>query len=901
VRCRRENKQCVFSLERRKKKAEEEDADDSEYEIVDGGKRRRLRINPGGSAKPGISAFADRPLTPGGAPANRDAITPGNRAGFSAPPMDEDEDPGASNRSTMILQAGQIYSQSDALELLYHAAHEHHRGGSVSSNRPVISAGATPNSQGLYGSPHAPVRFEQNGLSQSSPTAGQALINGLSVPQAVSDPVIRTWSRFRFVRAGWFRAEEGMAYIQYFYRYLYPLTPLTIPIYENPATHIDMLEEEPMLALTILTIASRYMELPGPGGVTRGITIHQRLNDSMHKEINRTIWGQKQFGGGFCRAGARPVEKVDHLWETLGVIEALMLLTEWHPRAMHFPPDDDDGELLVPENPGQVSAVAMGDTPIRLGGAEGRRVDSWLEPCWRSDRMCWLLLGIADALAWEIGVYDDTTQADFRWHNPYLSDEKVQMYFGRKNHLKELLPLFKAQTSGRLELTSNSAKSQLEEQQNMRFEQRLIARIKKLGLESSLATVQPNANYQDLLSIIVPKSQDLVIHFWSEAIIMLDSGNQRLYRNRKHTRQIVDSGKYSELIIDYRQWLQAWLVNFELCNAISEPMRFILRIEYEYSRAFLCGLALQAVVQRCARNTPLSRFAELATADASSGDQANGQEAGPFTPADYRKFVGSDSPHIAECIEACRNIFRAITNVRSHAYLRHCPVRTYFRIISAALILIKTFVIGATEDDMATTLSLLDDAIAKLRNNIVDDVHVGNRFTDMCDTLTRACRSRFIRMNREGGSAVSRAETPGPNSRGQTMMPPPMNGHGTVVKDFMNQDAALNSMSGRSTPQNAALWGITNQVYAPTTSDANALSYMPPPVSYYSNGFAQGPSNIDGTVSDGYNDPNGLPDWLTLPFDGLIGAGGEIGVTPNGPSIGGDDILDKLLWNIGSN
>ena len=900
MRCRRENKQCVFSLERRKKKAEEEDADDSEYEIVDGGKRRRTAAVTGGNAKAVYSGYADRPLTPGGSAVNRETITPGNRSGFSAPPIEEDEDPTATNRSTMILQTSQIYSQSDALELLVHAAHEHHRGGSVSSNRPIMSASATPNSQGFYGSPHTSGKFEQNGISQGSPSAGLALINGINVPQGLSDPIIRTWSRFRFVRAGWFRAEEGMAYIQYFYRYLYPLTPLTIPNYEKPASHIDLLEEEPMLALTILTIASRYMQLPGPGGVTRGITIHQRLNDSMHKEINRTIWGQKQFGGGFCRAGARPIDKVDHLWETLGVIEALMLLTEWHPRAMHFPPDDDDGELLVPENPGQVSAGAMGDTPIRLGGAEGRRVDSWLEPCWRSDRMCWLLLGIADALAWEIGVYDDTTQAEFRMHNPYLSNEKVQMYFGRKNHLKELLPLFKAQTSGRLELTANSAKSQLEGQQNLRFEQRLIARIKKLGLESNLTTMKANANYQDLLSIIVPKTQDLIIHFWSEAIIMLDSGNQRLYRNRKHTRQIVDSGKYSELIVEYKQWLHSWLMNFELCNAIPEAMRFILRIEYDYSRAFLTGLALQAVVQRCARNTPLSRFAELATSvDASNGDEANGQEAGPFTPADYRKFVGSDSPHIVECIEACRNIFRSIINVRNLDYLRHCPVRTYFRIISAALILIKTFVIGATEDDMATTLSLLDEAMSKLRNNIVDDVHVGNRFTDMCDTLTRACRSRLIRMNREGGNAVSRAETPAPNNRGPSMMPPPTNGHATMVKDFVNQDgSAMPGASGRSTP-NPALWGISNQVYAPTTNDA--LSYMPPPVSYYSNGFTQGPSNMDGTMSDGYGDPNSLPDWLTLPFEGLIGGGGEIGITPNGPSIGGDDMLDKLLWNISNN
>jgi hypothetical protein len=140
--------------------------------------------------------------------------------------------------------------------------------------------------------------------------------------------------------------------------------------------------------------------------------------------VDRLIWGQEQFGGGFCGAGQQPGSDVNPLsrkgLRTLGTVESLMLLTEWHPRALHYPPGDDDDELVIPEVP-EPSGIS-GD--LFRGGPGGQRIDSWLEPCWRSDRMsvslplslpevkyldnidshrCWMLLGNALALAVEIG------------------------------------------------------------------------------------------------------------------------------------------------------------------------------------------------------------------------------------------------------------------------------------------------------------------------------------------------------------------------------------------------------------------------------------------------------------------------------------------------------------------
>ena len=235
------------------------------------------------------------------------------------------------------------------------------------------------------------------------------------VPDETYDTAMRAWRRLRFVRSGWFTAKEGILYLEYFYTYLYPLTPISLPEYNNPDKHTTLLEQEPLLLVVILTISSRYMKLDGPAASTRQSAIHEKLWTYLRGMIERTIWAQEQFGGGLCGAGAesRGVNQLTTQGlRTLGTVEAFMLLTEWHPRALHFPPSNDEDELMVPEDP--LKETSDEEPILLLNGTGGQRRDSWLEPCWRSDRMCWMLLGYAITLAFEIGVFDDTPQEIFK-------------------------------------------------------------------------------------------------------------------------------------------------------------------------------------------------------------------------------------------------------------------------------------------------------------------------------------------------------------------------------------------------------------------------------------------------------------------------------------------------------
>jgi hypothetical protein len=89
-------------------------------------------------------------------------------------------------------------------------------------------------------------------------------------------------------------------------------------------------KSESALANTILTISARYHTLPGIGGRSRSYAIHDRL-----WRYTRNLLGKLPFSGS-------------QAFRTYGMVESLLLLTEWHPRSYHFPDDDPIDEPYTP-------------------------------------------------------------------------------------------------------------------------------------------------------------------------------------------------------------------------------------------------------------------------------------------------------------------------------------------------------------------------------------------------------------------------------------------------------------------------------------------------------------------------------------------------------------------------
>lgn len=532
-----------------------------------------------------------------------------------------------------------------------------------------------------------------------------------------------------------------------YYKYLSPLTPISPPTFSNPASHITLLSEEPILTVTLLTIASRYRQIPGTGGHCRSHAIPEQLWTYLRGMIERCLWGQEAFGGGFCGSGGSAATAMlseeangssTAPWRglrkgslrTLGTIESLLILTEWHPRALHFPPAEATDELVLPMAESSPLLANEDEMSHNVGTAlGGRRIDSWLEPAWRSDRMCWMLLSTAMGLGYELGVFDDIDELlkDDAITRPEYQDEGYRM---RANRIRRLLLIYTSQLAGRLGWTSMAP-------EHLRKTDPAVSKRRPTTNEGNTPATTASSMVNNFNYVPDLELDDQIIHCWAGISNVMHIGNEKLFKSRKHTTDIIQSGKYVELLTEFVPLLNNWHREFELFP-LPQYIRHILTIEYQYVRIYVNSLSLQAVVERCTSNP---------------NGQAVNTNLSPQTLMNYGKlplgqlggFTVHDQEYVREVVDGSRCLLRTVVDgLLPNGYLKHAPVRTYFRIISGAMFLLKTFALGAPRSDVRISIELMDATVEALRNCVVDDVHLGIRFADLLETLTSRLRNRFI-------------------------------------------------------------------------------------------------------------------------------------------------------------
>lgn len=516
--------------------------------------------------------------------------------------------------------------------------------------------------------------------------------------------------------------------------------------------------------------------------------------------IERCLWGQEAFGGGFCGSGGSSLSMLDDSqtsstapWRgmrkgslrTLGTIESLMILTEWHPRALHFPPTEATDELMLPAYD---QGPTPDDDPARHFGAGfgGKRLEGWLEPAWRSDRMCWMLLSTAMGLGYELGVFDDIDELlkDDAITRPEYQDE---VYRQRANRIKRLLLIYTTQLAGRLGWTSMAP-------ERLRKADPAVTRRRNFAPEENTpGTALSSSISNAFVHVADLELDDQIIHCWAGISNAMHLGNEKLFRSRKHTTEIIQSGKYVELVKEFAPLLSDWYKEFERFR-LPPFLRHILTIEYEYVRIYINSLSLQAVVERCTNNAgnPVN----------SDGSTTSAAQLSPQTILNYGKlplgqlggFTIHDQEYVREVVEGCRNLLRTVVDgLLPGGYLKHAPVRTYFRIISGAMFLLKTFALGAPRSDVKISIDLMDAAVEGLRNCVVDDVHLGIRFADLLETLTSRLRNRFIQaptMQQASGKGQSPIPEAGVNGNGLNLQHLDglswIGGHAQTLRDGLN-------------------------------------------------------------------------------------------------------------------
>ena len=419
--------------------------------------------------------------------------------------------------------------------------------------------------------------------------------------------------------------------VDYFYNYLAPMTPVVIQDFSDSTTHRELLTEEPVLALAILAITSRYYEFKTMAAKTRGYYIHEKLWDALRKIVQRLLWGQEQFGGGFTGAGMMPLVQSSTgqiTWKgslrTLGTVEALMLLTDWHPRALHFPPGDDENKLV-----GAGYALLEDEKP-RQAETGNVPYSTWLEPTWRSDRMSWMLLGLAQSLAFELGVFDIRHEHCGRQHGP---DSECM----RRRRIRRLVITYVSQVSGRI------------------------------GIQASLTPDQDkDPNGPDHFTPV-----DQMQKLWFEIASIMFDANREIFPSRETTARLIDSMEYTAAIERFRPRLEQWMQAFKRAEKTLKPAMIpVLRMEFEYSRLYINSLGLQKVVGHVAQQ------------DRGTTNHGLAGKVGPI--------YDENKVYIDEVRDAARIILeQSCYGVGDLKALGYSPVRTFLRTLSALMFSLK--------------------------------------------------------------------------------------------------------------------------------------------------------------------------------------------------------------------
>ncbi|KAB8360709.1 hypothetical protein FH972_024445 [Carpinus fangiana] len=910
LRCRRESKECTFALTRRKAPTQKRSADDALDDEDDGPSRprsdsfKRVKTDLHGTA------LTDSPRTPGGSVARNTPLRrPSDKNKTEEP--EEEEDTAINDDTAELLQRSEMHNGPDAMAALATIAAAHGRSSSINASARPTTVRDSANAFGA-------------GISTASPIYRTASMDGphnISTTSPYSDSpsfssqgkseALRAWSRVRFVRSGMFTAAEGVAFVQYFYRYLNPLTPVTVPHYQDPSTHARLLTDEPVLAVTLLTIASRYMKLTGPGADTRAFTIHEKLWIHLKAQIQRVYLGQEQFGGGFCGAG-RPNDYKSQgqtSLRTLGTVESLLLLTEWHARALHFPPGADSEELLDEDfRTATFNDHTSSNEESFSASAASQQIDHWLEPCWRSDRMVWSLLSSAISLAAELGVFTHSTDDSATDGNPYNR---------RRENVRRLIYIYVTQTSGRLSLPS------------------LIPDSFSTGL---FANGQPRMEQEQARTPFAHPAgptpphnyiQEINLYFWHGICKLFQECNTVLFATKEMPHRIISDGSYVQLLQRFESSAQEWQREFRACKVIPTHMCHILNIEYEYARVYANSLALTAVVERCTANT-------------SAGNN------GIIPPGTLFKSVEGDRRYLQIIVKASQNLLRSVVEgLLPHEYLKHSPARTYIRIIAVSMMLLKTIALGAAGDEVDQCIKLLRRATSALRTCVVDDVHVSTSVAGLIEVLTQRASARLVRIRtkkdgddlRNGnniGEAGANISRDGPGSRSQTDRIAARSRQQSAQQASNNlptvTSPTLSNSGGYQTyAQPYAFNSFSENITSPAFDPLNPNFSIMPPASYNAsegifgsmsyenfdanNLFSPGVNsgrNGSATPSLGHanvgSTPNGQQsgnsfdpgnDWVALPLDALFNHsfGNDVTQTGYGPDVGGRDMLNLLLMD----
>ncbi|KAJ5102189.1 hypothetical protein NUU61_004411 [Penicillium alfredii] len=512
-----------------------------------------------------------------------------------------------------------------------------------------------------------------------------------STIREVTEPdVLRIWNACRFVKMGWFSAHEAMVLVDLFFANMNPLSPILTDFFASHTSQFFLVTQEPMLCCTILMISSRYHTLPGAGGCSRAFFIHNRLWQHCQHLLLRLMLGQEKISKAKTR--------------NIGSIEALLLMAEWHPRALQFPPDTDgwDSDFILTNPDGRDPPSRTEEMPV-----SDRWREDVVEPTKRFERMSWMALNSALALAHELGVFDlglwlekqdDSMGADAEMYVEHLER--------RRERIPSLLFVFINALSSRIGCTSP-----MPSHASLVF-QELIGSSQSDNSKEWLRFMAAWIELTKLTTAVTDSFKSLINFGWPSG--MADTALEIL-----EGRQI-----------SLANWRQRNLRSTRPGSTFSD----ILFIEYQNLRILINSIGMQRIVQRVLVEFP---FMRASTIDSTFLEEAR-----------KLNMTGREYGFIEEVIDGCCQTLEKATALADTGILHYSPMRLLFRTISASIFLLKALALGVRNGKLQEALQILDRAIAALQDTDQhDDVHLKTRYADLLKTqvsrLQRSLASSF--------------------------------------------------------------------------------------------------------------------------------------------------------------
>ncbi|KAL2129401.1 hypothetical protein VTI74DRAFT_7845 [Chaetomium olivicolor] len=550
-------------------------------------------------------------------------------------------------RSRII--SAQLHNTADALDLLTFTA-----------------AGEQQRNPGISGPSSA-----SNNPTPSEVATGDALLGLREHPET-------DWDNFILIRRGVLTKSEAAEYLDFYFDVIWSLRPVVHPFYRDKRRYGLLLAEEPLLSMTLLTLASRYHMLSGSHGEIRTERIHWQAWKFLRRYLHSALWGSP-----YTRSP--------------GAIAAMLLLIEWHSKAINNPAafsEEEDGDMFTNfprprpasfgSRPGQSTSLTSQE---RYGMATLLESLNIVAPAYRSNKMSWMLLSTAIALAHEGCCFDyldaqaaigppasEHEACKQQWNQLicvflYLADENLAMRLG----LSPLLP----------ERSSEVVRNRY---------------------STTFAGILPDTAIWESYYDLAAETR--------KATLLLES-------LKKGGLTLANPDILPELQHIERSFAR-WKRQHAAClNSSHSPLlSACVDLEFHYSVMYSFAPAYSALQHYNTNQSELEK-----------------------TPSDsYQPKVAALSRLADQATHASHKILSIVVNVLAPTNLgRYLPVRLWGLIVAANLHLLKSTLASSPDpSDSHPNIQLLRASIAAIRNTSPDDTHVANRYARFLEILLDA-------------------------------------------------------------------------------------------------------------------------------------------------------------------